>query len=113
MPNQTAPGDVANIFVRYILTKVGVKAGGLTKTDWQSTLTKFGNCCAYTGQPMDTTYDKDHAVPINRKHGGLHVYGNVLPASKLANSQKKGLRYDEFLRAEGGEIFELSTPDGR
>jgi hypothetical protein len=101
MANQVAPGDVANIFIRFILSKAGAKARGLTKTDWGKTLDAFDNCCAYTGQPLGNSYDKDHAVPINRTHGGLHVYGNVVPASKLANSQKKGLRYDTFLRSRG------------
>lgn len=104
MPKQTQPADVANIFVRYVLTHVGAKVNGLNNTTWQQTLDYFNNCCAYTGQPLDATgYDKDHAVPLNRKYGGLHVYGNVVPASKEANRQKGGKRYDEFLRSEPGK----------
>ena len=112
MPKQTQPADVANIFVRFVLTHVGSKFNGLTNATWQATLDRFNNCCAYTGEPLAATgYDKDHAVPLNRKHGGLHVYGNVVPASKLANSQKKGLRYDEFLRSEPGKYSCLDHLD--
>ncbi len=109
MPHQTYPGNVANLFVRYILTQIGADAGGFTADNWQATLDYFGNCCAYTGQPLPApgSYDKDHAVPLNRSYGGLHVYGNVVPALQEANSQKAGLRYDEFLNAEPGRFPSL------
>jgi hypothetical protein len=38
---------------------------------------------------------------MNRTQGGLHVFGNVLPATAEANREKGGLRYDEFLRSRG------------
>ena len=29
MPHQTRPGDVANLFIRFILTQIGANAGNL------------------------------------------------------------------------------------
>lgn len=106
MPNQTAPGDVANTLVRYLLTQAGLAAGGLTakgpNNQWQATLAAFGHRCAYTGADLTKVpVEKEHAVAINRTSGGLHVYGNVIPSTKEANADKKGLRYDTFLRSKG------------
>jgi hypothetical protein len=97
MANRPTPGVVANSLIRYVLTQAGLAAGGLTPPQWQQTLDFFGNCCTYTGQPL-TSAEKEHAVPMNRTQGGLHVYGNVLPATAEANREKGGLRYDVFLR---------------
>jgi hypothetical protein len=100
MANRPTPGVVANSLVRYILTQAGLAAGGLSNEQWQRTLQAFNGCCAYTGQPLAPA-EKEHAVPMNRTQGGLHVFGNVLPATGAANREKGGLRYDVFLRAKG------------
>ena len=107
MARKASPGSVANEFVRLILTEVGLKAGGLSKADWQRTLDAFGNKCAYTGA-ADKPLVQEHAVPLNRTHGGLHVYGNVVPATQEANSQKAGKRYDDFLRSKASKLTSLS-----
>ena len=41
--------------------------------------------------------DRDHAIPMNRDHCGLHLYGNVLPATREANRQKAGKHYRDFV----------------
>ena len=106
MPNQTAPGDVANTLVRYLLTQAGLAAGGLTakgpNNQWQATLAAFGHKCAYTGADLtQELVEKEHAIAMNRASGGLHVYGNVIPSTKKANGEKSGLRYDTFMRSKG------------
>jgi hypothetical protein len=106
MANRPTPGVVANSLIRYVLTQAGLAAGGLTPPQWQQTLDFFGNCCTYTGQPL-TSAEKEHAVPMNRTQGGLHVYGNVLPATAEANREKGGLRYDVFLRSKGPKFKSL------
>ena len=40
--------------------------------------------------------DQDHAVPMNRAHSGLHLYGNVVPATRDANRRKAGKHYRDF-----------------
>ena len=92
------PGDAANVFVRVILSDAGAKLGGLTETEWDETFKWFGGRCAYTGDSLvDGRMDRDHAIPMNRKHCGLHLYGNVLPATKEANRRKAAKHYRAFV----------------
>ena len=92
------PGDAANAFVRVILSDAGARLGGLTETEWDKTLLRFDWRCAYTGEALvDGRMDRDHAIPMNRTHCGLHLYGNVLPATKEANRQKAGKHYRDFV----------------
>ena len=92
------PGDAANVFVRVILSDAGAQLGGLTETEWDETFEWFGGQCAYTGVALvDGRMDRDHAIPMNRTHCGLHLYGNVLPATKEANRQKADKHYRDFV----------------
>ena len=92
------PGDAANAFVRVILSDAGARLGGLTETEWDRTLDWFGRRCAYTGDALvDGEMDRDHTIPMNRTHCGLHLYGNVLPATKEANRQKAAKHYRDFV----------------
>ena len=92
------PGDAANAFVRVILSDAGEKLGGLTPTEWDDTFRWFGGRCAYTSDALVAgRMDRDHAIPMNRKHCGLHLYGNVLPATKEANQRKAGEHYRHFV----------------
>ena len=92
------PGDAANAFVRVILSDAGAMLGGLTETEWVQTLDWFGGRCAYTDEALvDGRTDRDHAVPMNRTHCGLHLYGNVLPTTREANQQKAGKHYRDFV----------------
>ena len=92
------PGDAANVFVRVILSDAGAKLGGLTEMEWDETSKWFGGRCAYTGDALvDGRMDRDHAIPMNRTHCGLHLYGNVLPATKEANRQKAAKHYRDFV----------------
>ena len=92
------PGDAANVFVRVILSDAGMMLGGLTDLEWDQTLAWFGGRCAYTDEVLvEERTDRDHAVPMNRIHCGLHLYGNVLPAAREANRLKAGAHYRDFV----------------
>ena len=92
------PGDAANVFVRVILSDAGVRLGGLTDTEWDETFKWFGGRCAYTGDALvDGRMERDHAIPMNRTHCGLQLYGNVLPVTKKANRQKADKHYRDFV----------------
>ena len=92
------PGDAANVFVRVILSDAGARLGGLKETEWNETFKWFGGRCAYTGDALvDGRMERDHAIPMNRTHCGLHLYGNVLPATKEANRQKADKHYRDFV----------------
>ena len=92
------PGDAANTFVRVILSDAGAKLGGLTKQEWDRTLAWFGGRCVYTGEALlDGRMARDHAIPMNRAHCGLHLYGNVVPATTEANGKKADKHYRDFV----------------
>ena len=93
------PGDAANAFVRVLLSDAGELAGGLDAKQWDKTLEFFDYRCAYTGESV--TKDsavQEHAIPINRDRCGLHLYGNVVPATKLANTDKRNRDYRDYLK---------------
>ena len=92
------PGDAANAFVRVVLSEVGRIAGGLSDEQWTFTRDYFGGRCAYSGQPLSNSEAvREHAVPINREHCGVHAYGNVLPSSKAANDAKGRSHYRDYM----------------
>jgi hypothetical protein len=94
------PASIANLFVRGILADIGQQLGGFSLEDWDDTLTFFKNRCAYTGQELaPANLDRDHAVPVNREYAGLHMHGNLVPASRAANNEKGSMTYEEFLRS--------------
>ena len=96
------PGDAANVFVRVILSDAGAMLGGLQDDEWRKTLEWFEGRCAYTGQTLDEgEMERDHAIPMNRAHCGLHLYGNVVPATKEVNRRKAGKHYREFIDDQG------------
>ena len=95
---QSNPGDAANEFVRVLLCDAGRLAGGLSDEEWRATLDYFGHCCAYTGEELKKgEAEQEHAIPINREHCGLHLYGNVVPATREANRRKRGLHFRDFV----------------
>ena len=93
------PGDAANVFVRVLLSDAGAMLGGPEEDEWRKTLEWFDGRCAYTGQTLgDGETERDHAIPMNRTHCGLHFYGNVVPATQEANRRKAGTHYREFIQ---------------
>lgn len=96
---QHNPGDAANAFIRVLLSEAGRLAGGLTDSEWECTLAYFDHCCAYTGEPLTKeNTQQEHAIPINQDSCGLHLYGNVVPATQGANRSKGNKHYKEFLK---------------
>lgn len=103
------PGDAANAFVRVILSDAGVKLGGLTEAEWKRTLDFFGGRCAYTGETLlDGRAERDHAIPMNRAHCGLHLYGNVVPATTEANRRKGAKHYRDFVE-DADRLAQIET----
>lgn len=92
------PGDAANSFVRVMLSDAGELLGGLSDDEWTQTIAFFDGRCAYTGAEFGADIERDHAIPMNRAHCGLHLYGNVVPATKAANREKGGKHWREFVK---------------
>ena len=86
------------VFVRVVLSDAGELLGGLSEDEWCQTLDFFNHRCAYTGEKLGADGVRDHAVPVNRTHCGLHLYGNVLPTTRAANSEKGGQHWREFVK---------------
>ena len=92
------PGDAANVFVRTILSDAGTVLGGFTVDEWERTREYFEGRCAYTGVVLQAgNIHRDHAIPMNRTHCGVHLFGNVLPTTKAVNTEKGSRHYREFI----------------
>ena len=104
---QHNPGDAASAFIRVLLSEAGRLAGGLTDSEWEDTMAHFDHCCAYTGEPLtNETTRQEHAIPINRESCGLHLYGNVVPATKEAN-RRKSSKHKEFLKDDPHRLHRI------
>ncbi len=42
----------------------------------------------------------DHAIPMNKRHCGLHLFGNLVPCISAANTEKHYRHYREFSSPE-------------
>lgn len=93
--------DAANIFIRNLLCEISEQLGGFSEEDWKSTRKYFDGKCAYTGKILSgSNVVKDHLIGHNKMSGGLHLYGNIVPASKEANASKGGKSLEEFFRSD-------------
>jgi len=95
---RTFPADAANIFVRNLLCDMSEELGGFKEFDWKKTLKYFDRRCAYTGVKLSAKKTViDHLIAHNRQECGLHLYGNLIPATKVANAAKSNKTYEDFL----------------
>ncbi len=112
MARRTNPGDVANLFIRCLLSDAGVQLGSFNKKDWDNTLAYFENKCAYTGEPLTAkTAVMDHLVSHNRTSIGLHLYGNIIPCTAQANAAKRHLSLQEFFDSNPTVLSHLSAEE--
>jgi hypothetical protein len=86
--------DVPNRIVRLFLQEAGRQYDENRGLVPYSSMTdelkqRFGNACAYCGAQSPTELVEEHLVPINRASAGLHSWGNVVPACKECNNQKR------------------------
>jgi len=61
-------------------------------------LEEFENRCAYCEKKLKDDFHVDHMVPMNRDSLGLHMYGNLVPACKKCNADKKALPLEVFVQ---------------
>lgn len=107
---RTNPGDVANLMVRCILSDASELLGGWTDADRERTLQYFDGRCAYTGISYDrVTFVWDHLIPHNQDACGLHLYGNLVPATRAANSAKADKDFRVFLRQDHACLGDLTA----
>lgn len=66
--------------------------GSFTGAEWLALVTRWGNVCAYRGEPGPL--EPDHRVPLTR--GGTNYIDNILPACRNCNAQKHTMTEEEF-----------------
>lgn len=112
MSKRTNPGDVANLFIRCLLSDAGAQLGSFNKKDWENTLQFFDYKCAYTGEPLtDSSAVKDHLVSHNKISGGLNLYGNIIPCTARANAAKRNLTLEDFFNSNHEVLSHLSVDE--
>jgi len=90
---------------RVILNRVSFHLFGETEKkfseqQWEEEVeTEFKGACAYCGEEKPP-FEKEHIIPINKNGLGLRHNGNIVPACKDCNIEKR--KYD---RNEDGEGY--------
>ena len=90
---------------RVILNRVSYHLFGETEKkfseqQWNEEVeTEFKGACAYCGEKKPP-FEKEHIIPINKNGLGLRHNGNIIPACKDCNTEKR--KYD---RNEDGEGY--------
>lgn len=92
--------DVPNRIINLFLQEAGERydrARGLApyRRMTPETLARFDGLCAYCSAPWEV---EEHLVPRNRRAGGLHAWGNVVPACKSCNQRKGDRSWEAHLR---------------
>lgn len=100
---RTNPGDVANLFVRCMLSDISDMLGGFSNVELQKTVEYFDYKCPYTGQDISVEYQThkwvlDHLIPHNRESCGLNLYGNIIVTTREINSKKAAKSFEDFIR---------------
>ena len=58
------------------------------KRQKEELLAFFDHQCCYCGRLITVdSLSQDHLIPMNKEHLGLHAWGNVVPAAKIATTQ--------------------------
>ncbi|WP_169083263.1 HNH endonuclease [Paenibacillus sp. PL91] len=54
-------------------------------------------CCYCRKKITAVLFDKDHLIPMNKKSGGLHSWGNVVPSCNSCNRDKNAKDWLSFI----------------
>ena len=77
-----------------------------TDRDWKRLCNRYDQRCAYCGQRK--TLERDHVLPVSR--GGRHSIGNIVPACRSCNLEKRRKFLSEWrygVREVGQEVITL------
>lgn len=81
--------------------------------DWKWLLERYGNACAYCGQPFGPGRRacRDHVIPVQR--GGAHTINNIVPTCYTCNNHKSCSPISPFgLDQDGRAHFGLIHTSG-
>lgn len=102
----SSKSDIANSAIRIFLQHVGkfydkergFEPFGPKKSQKGELLEYFEHRCCYCGIEIGVaTLSQDHLVPMNKKHLGLHAWGNVVPCCGSCNNSKNQQPWRDFL----------------
>lgn len=99
-----AIGNAQNLFVRNVLSRLGTE--GFSEKDWLATKEYFSHRCAYCGEESKELVI-EHVIPINKERLGEHRLGNLVPACRKCNADKRDRDYREFLEGDSGAIARI------
>lgn len=84
--------------------KLGVISDQIIDSDIISILDYWDYSCVYCGNNLDSTWQIDHAIPLNEKYADqyyhLNKINNLLPACPKCNLSKSDKTYWEFANEE-------------
>ncbi len=113
---QKSKGDISNSAVRMLLQRVGEgydrKRGfdPFRPKDMKEVKEFFGGRCCYCGVTFadGVKASQDHLIPTNKTDGGLHAWGNIVPACGECNKKKHGADWRTFIidRADSDVVKE-------
>lgn len=95
---KTHATDVANVFIKYMLSSFSEQMGGFSKEEWQKTLEFFNYRCAYTERYAETLVP-EYVIACNKQQCGLHLYGNIIPVAKDACGVKEEKTIEDFFHS--------------
>lgn len=105
----SSPAQAANQAIRNLLRKLG------KEYDIKRSLKPFNDnkdiyiirkyfqdkCCYCRANILNTQWDKDHLIPMNKEQGGLHAWGNIVPSCKGCNGKKQGSNWIDYIKSLG------------
>jgi len=94
---RTNPDDVADLFVRNILSDISEILGECNENQLVETIRYFENKCPYTGVPLDKEFALDLVIPQDRVFCGLNLYGNIVPVCIEVYNAKGSKNYKDFI----------------
>lgn len=102
----SSPSQAASQAVRKLLREIGkqydlsrgFKPFSDNKSKFDLILFFEYKCCYCNENLNNKQWDKDHLVPMNKDHAGLHAWGNIALSCKQCNNQRQSLDWVDFLK---------------
>lgn len=86
--------EMQNFYKKKSLARRRNAVGEITKAELEEQFAEQQGCCYWCDDPLDSTKQLDHVVPISR--GGLHVIENAVWACPPCNRQKHAKLVEEW-----------------
>ncbi len=100
--NRTFDTEVAESFVKCMLSDISEHLGYFTKDELDRTVRYFDYKCPYTGQDIRQSfyhddYVIDYLIPMDISSWGLHLYGNIIVTTREVLKRKRRNFFENFI----------------